>query len=91
MTTNILLTLIVVLLLVRIALQVWQGKETLKRAYATVSEVENVCDVCFGGAEVERILKSRGKDGYEFTGAMSRGVGVYLFFTRKKIKNYMEE
>lgn len=89
--TNTLLTLIAVLLLARIVLLVWQGKETLKRVYATASEVENVCDVCLGRVQtVEHILESRGKMGYEFTGAMSHGADVYLFFTRKKIKNYME-
>lgn len=44
--TNTLLTLIAVLLLARIVLLVWQGKETLKRVYATASEVENTLVVC---------------------------------------------
>lgn len=88
--TNILLTLIAVLLLARVILQVRDVKKHFENVYCAPSEVENVCDVCLGRVQtVEHIIESRGKDGYEFTGSMSHGADVFLFFTRKKIKNYM--
>ena len=91
MTTNILLILIAVLLLARIALQVWQGKETLKR-YATASEVENTARITnLDLNEICVIMGMLQEDGWELVAAHPfKGGREILYFTRKKIKNYME-
>lgn len=93
MTTNILLTLIAVLLLARIALQVWQGKEILKKAYATASEVENRLVVCNRSQyHVREVLKKMQSDRWELVSAhLTKNGNQALYFTRKKIKNYMEK
>lgn len=98
MTTNILLTLIAVLLAVRIVLQVRQGKSAFEKSYCAPSEVENWCyfvldetwdNIC------DQII-SHGERGYELVSVQSNVViggdtGTMLFFTRKKIKNFLEE
>lgn len=92
MTTNILLTLIAVLLLARLALQVWQGKETLER-YATVSEVEHKAVVVpCSLVKMNNILTHMAMNKWELVSACAGEDDTLLFFfTRKKIKNYMEE
>lgn len=94
MTTNILLTLIAVLLLVRIALQVWQGKETLKRTYATASEVENIVSLVEDNkGDIMEVIRINNSQGYELVQIIpyvkaNNGDYSLLIFTRKKIKNY---
>lgn len=92
MTTNILLALIAVLLLARIVLQVWQGKETIKRAYATVSEVEHKAVVVpCSLVKMNNILTHMAMNEWELVGACAgEDDTLLLFFTRKKIKSYME-
>lgn len=102
MTTNTLLTLIAVLLLARVVLQVWLGKETLERANATASEIDGMA-VFVSKDEYWKInseIRTYCQMGYELVNAQSNVVitvnnelatGTMLYFTRKKIKNYMEE
>ncbi len=87
MTTNILLTLIGVLLLARIVLQVWPRK----KGYAAESEVENTAritsrdlnDICV-------IIGMLQNDGWELVAAHPLKAGrEILFFTRKKTKRYI--
>lgn len=96
MTTDILLTLIAVLLLVRIVLQIWQSKETPKRAYATASEIEYFTDICdYDIFAVSENTRSFGKKGWKLASVLPIDVPgnkcYALFFTRKKIKNYLEK
>lgn len=90
--TNILLALIAGLLLARIVLQVCQGKETLKRAYATASELENTARITNQDLnEICVIMGMLQDDGWELVAAHPlKGGREILYFTRKKIKNYME-
>lgn len=93
--TNILLSIIIVLLIARFILSVWQGKKTLDKAYATTSEV----DAFFEFAALDEIkdkLRKYSRNGYELSCAMPYTMSngefrVFFFFTRKKIKNYMEK
>lgn len=97
MTTNILLTIIAVLLAVRIVLQVRQGKRAFEKSYCAPSEVENRLEVSIPEPKaIEDTIRALGQEGWEFVSAeqiewRGRFREVYLFFTRKKIKNYYEE
>lgn len=93
--TNILLTIIAVLLFARIVLQVRQGKRAVEKGYAAPSEVEYFNDICDKNSfTVARKARELGKDGWELTTIMPidiKGNEYYtLFFTRKKIKNYYD-
>lgn len=94
--TDILLTLIVVLLLARIVPQVWQGKETLKKAYATASEVENIVSLVEENkGDIAEVIRINNKQGYELVQIIpcvkaNNGDYSLLVFTRKRIKNYIE-
>lgn len=94
MTTNILLTLIALLLAVRIVLQVRQGKRAFEKLYQAPSEVENI-NVYSDKCRVEENLRKYSKQGFELVQVIDNYGGhrdvVMLFFTRKKIKNYYEE
>ena len=85
--TNLLLILIAVLLAVRIVLQARQGKK-----YQAESEVENIAvRIEDRDNNLENTLKEKNAEGYELVQAVPTQIGVVLFFTRKKIKNYYEE
>lgn len=93
--TNVLLTIIAVLLFARIVLQVRQGKRAVERCYAAPSEVENI-KITVDSCRVSTTISDYGKRGYELVQAICPygGYGdskTLLFFTRKKIKNYYEE
>lgn len=96
MTTNILLTLIAVLLLAQMVLQVWQGKETLKRAYAAASKVENIISLVEDNkGDIMEVIRINNNQGYELVQIIpyvkaNNGDYSLLVFTRKKIKSYME-
>lgn len=87
--TNILLILIAVLLLARIALQVWHRKN----GYTSEGEVENTAritsrdlnDICL-------IIGVLQNDGWELVAAHPLKAGrEILFFTRKRIKRYPKQ
>lgn len=83
--TNILLVLIAVLLLARIALQVWQGKKVI--------EMENCLVVCNRSQyHIREVLEKMQADRWELVSAhLSKNGSETLFFTRKKINNYLEK
>ena len=90
--TDILLIIIAVLLAVRIVMQVRQGKRAFEKMYQATSEVENCMERCEDDIEKNKtILKEKGDCGYEFVQAIASGGYAFLFFTRKKIKNFLEE
>lgn len=98
MMTNILLSIIAVLLAVRIMLQVRQGKKEFDNMYCAPSEVET--KVSFLTNETYKDITSEilwyDEAGFELVCAQSNVVidgktGTMLYFTRKRIKNYMEE
>lgn len=94
--TDILLSIIAVLLFARIVLQVWQGKRAVEKGYAAPSEVEHRVEMCLPMPDaIESTVRELAKGRWELVAvqqvdwARSRHE-VYLFFTRKKIKNYYE-
>lgn len=95
--TNILLAIIVVLLLARIVLQLRQGKRVFEKTYCAPSEVENRLEVSIPEPKaIDDTIRALGQEGWEFVSAeqiewRGRLREVYLFFTRKKIKNFLEE
>lgn len=93
--TNILLSIIAVLLFARIVLQIRQGKRAVEKGYAATSEVENE-EVVVDSYQVSSTLRKYGERGYEFVQAVcpyggSGASKTQLFFTRKKIKTYYKE
>ena len=92
--TIILLSIIAVLLIVRIVLQIQQGKRAVEKGYAVPSEVENI-EITVDSYRVGTTISDYGKRGYELVQAICP-YGSYgdsktqLFFTRKKIKNYYD-
>ena len=93
--TDTLLIIIAVLLAVRIVLQVRQGKRAFEKMYCAPSEVENVLRVAVDGSVISDInyhLQWASTNGYELVSVQRvDGDTWYLFFTRKKIKNFLEE
>ena len=95
MTTDTLLIIIAVLLAVRIVLQLRQGKRAFEKMYFAPSEVENVVRIANDSptkCDINYHLEWASINGYELV-CVERGecYDLYLFFTRKKIKNFLEE
>ena len=93
--TNILLSIIAVLLFARIVLQIRQGKRTVEKEYCMASEVEN-CMAIVEEYRVGSTIADYAKRGWELVQVIDHCGGSgnsrhQLFFTRKKIKNYYEE
>lgn len=88
--TNILLSIIAVLLFARIALQVRQGKRAVEKGYAAPGEVENKVRLSGSLAETRKILNEEAMLGFEISFGYEKNGGLLLFFTRKKIKTYYE-
>lgn len=94
--TNILLSIIAVLLFARILLQVWQGKRAVEKGYAAPREVEHITDICnYDAFKIDDIIRKRSTENWELVTIMPidiSGVKCYEpFFTRKKIKIYYDE
>lgn len=91
--TNILLTLIAVLLAVRIVLQVRQGKRAYEKTYCAPSEVEHTFrHVKSDTFALRTTLDYMASNNWEYVGLSSgEDDTLLLFFTRKKIKNFLEE
>ncbi len=92
--TNILLSIIAVLLFARIVLQVRQGKRVVEKGYAAPSEVEN-CMAIVEEYRVGSTIADYAKRGWELVQVIDHCGGSgnskhQLFFTRKKIKNYYD-
>lgn len=82
------------LLFVRIALQIWQGKQVVEKVYAAPSEVENVVKVVNADDpfDMKQMLERMSAEGWELVSTHQPNLAhLYLFFTRKKIKNYYEK
>lgn len=92
--TEILLTIIAVLLFARIVLQIRQGKSSFEKWYCAPCEVENVVKVVNADdpIEIKKELDAASEDGLELVSTHQPNmVHLYLFFTRKKIRNYYED
>lgn len=94
--TNILLSIIAVLLIARIFLQVWQGKRAVEKGYAAPCEVENVISLVPNEKEgIMEYIRINNRAGYELVQVVpqvraNNEFCTMLIFTRKKIKNYYE-
>lgn len=91
--TNILLSIIIALLLARIALQVRQGKRVVEKRYAAPSKVKNVVKVVNADDpfDMKQMLEQMSAEGWELVSTHQPNLAhLYLFFTRKKIKTYYE-
>ena len=87
-----LLIIIAVLLVVRIVLQLRPDKRAFEKMYQATSEVENIAiRIEDRDNNLENALKEKNSEGYELIQAVPAQIGVVLFFTRKKIKNFLEE
>ncbi len=91
--TNTLLIIIAVLLLVRIVLQVRQGKRAFDKMYCAPSEVEHTYKLIPSDTvAIRTTLANMARDNWEFVNACGgEDDTLLLFFTRKKIKNFYEE
>lgn len=91
--TNILLSIIIALLFARIVLQVRQGKRAVEKGYAAPSEVENVVKVVNADDpfDMKQMLEQMSAEGWELVSTHQPNLAhLYLFFARKKIKNYYD-
>lgn len=89
--TNILLAIIIVLLIARIVLQIWQGKQAVEKEYAAPCEVENKRVRMREVWQIDDDLEEYGKRGYELVAVVLTINNRFdLYFTRKKIKTYYE-
>lgn len=94
--TNILLSIIAVLLFARIVLQIRQGKRAVEKGYAAPSEVENVISlVPDEKGDIMEYIRINNRTGYELVQVVpqiraNNEFCTMLIFTRKKIKNYYD-
>lgn len=95
--TNVLLTIIIALLFARIVMQIKQGKRAVEKGYAAPSEVEHRVEISLPLPDaIESTVRELAKERWELVAVQQIDWArskheVYLFFTRKKIKNYYEE
>ena len=95
--TDTLLIIIAVLLAVRIVLQLRQGKRAVEKMYCAPSEVENVISVVPNDKEnIIDYVRINNSNGYELVQVVpnvrvNNEMSTVLVFTRKKIKNFLEE
>jgi hypothetical protein len=94
--TNILLSIIAVLLFARIVLQVRQGKRAVEKGFAAPSEVEHRVEISLPLPDaIESTIRELAKERWELVAVQQidwerSKREVYLFFTRKKIKTYYD-
>lgn len=89
--TNILLSIIAVLLFARIALQVRQGKRAVERGYASAYGVRKVAIVAKSVDELyDRLCEKWEYCDYELVSIIKDKSEFYAFMQSKKIKNYYE-
>lgn len=90
--TNILLSIIAVLLFAWIVLKIWQGKRAVEKGYAAPSEVETCVKVCNRSQyHIREICDKTSADCWELVAAhRTKNQNEILFFTRKKIKTYYD-
>ncbi len=94
--TNILLSIIAVLLFARIVLQVRQGKRAVEKGFAAPSEVEHRVEIRLPLPDaIESTIRELAKERWELVAVQQidwvrSKHEVYLFFTRKKIKTYYD-
>lgn len=96
--TTALLIMLVLIELARLVLQYKQGKaykEHNENIYCTTFEVDNV-EIVVDSDHIWSTMEDYGKRGYEFVQAICpySGYGdikTQLFFSRKKIKNFIEQ
>lgn len=93
--TNILLSIIILLLIARIGLQIAKARRAVGKSYATADEVENVV-IIVENHRVDTVISDYGKLGYEFVQAICPcgGYGAsrtQIFFTKKKIRTKFDK
>ena len=90
--TNILLSIIAVLLFARIVLQIRQGKRAAEKGYAAPSEVENTFRHVQGDTfAIRSTLDEMSHNRWELVNACAgEDDTLLLFFTRKKIRTYYD-
>lgn len=98
--TTALLIVLVLIELARLALQYWIGKtyaESNGKTYCTTKDVENKTSTVINEHDLRIELDNWGRRGYELVSVVISGhnykddSNIYtLFFTRKKIKNFVE-
>lgn len=92
--TNILLTIIIILLVARLIVNIWLGRSNFQNTYAVASDVENRVRVSMNKEiyEVERILKEESEQGFELFDVESDNENnrYFFFFTKKKIRNHFQ-
>ncbi len=90
--TNILLVIIIVLLIARFILQMWQAERRYKDAYATATNVRKVVVTAHSALELkERLCDDWWYCDYELVSIIRENDVYYAFLSQKKIKNYIEK
>lgn len=89
--TNILLSIIIVLLFARIVLQVRQGKRVVERGYASAYGVRKVAIVAKSADELyDRLCEEWEYCDYELVSIIKDKGEFYAFLQSKKIKTYYD-
>ena len=90
--TNILLTIIAVLLLARIVLQIKQGKRAVEKGYAASSEVRKTVVVANSAEGLyDRLCYRWEYCDYELVSIIEDNGVFYAFLQSKKIKTYYDK
>lgn len=89
--TNILLSIIAVLLFARIVLQVWHGKRAMEKGYASAYGVRKVAIVAKSADELyDRLCEKWEYCDYELVSIIKDKGEFYAFLQSKKIRNYYD-
>lgn len=87
--TNILLSIIAVLLFARIVLQIWQGKRAVEKGYASAYAVQKAAIVAKSADELyDRLCERWEYCDYELVSIIKDKGEFYAFLQSKKIKTY---
>ena len=90
--TDILLIIIIVLLIARVALQIWQGTRAVSDEYATATAVRKVVVKAKTADELQqRLCEQWWYSDYELVAIIKDKGEFYAFLESKKVRNYYGE
>lgn len=91
--TNLLLITIILLLVGRMVINVYNGRHGFKQTYATATDIQTHYYIT-DSKELHRlniILIEESKNGFELVQILEQESGYLLFFTQKKIRSYFDD
>lgn len=93
LVTNFLLIVIILLLVGRMIINIYNGRRGFKQTYATATDIQTHYRIT-DSKELHRlniILIEESRDGFELVQILEQENGYLLLFTKKKIRSYFDD